>query len=145
MATTPMDRLNWSGYEHCSSSWRVMSLERQALIDSVWQGYNKAPVGLEEMSENDWWHWFMTYMPLLSFNLQVERRGKCPLSMRVFMYSDGSGLAVSWEYSYKEDAKPVYYRVGCHHEWQEVYATYGGEHLDKCTKCGCERYRDSSG
>lgn len=140
------DEINWSGYEIMHMRWNDYNEFQQELIDAVWQGYNNPPIGLEEMSENDWWHNFMTYMPILVFNLQVLRNRDLPLlPMRVFLDEFGGGLAVSWEYNYRYNSIPKYYRIGCHHQWVEIQATYGGQHIYKCSVCNRIRETDSSG
>jgi hypothetical protein len=146
MATTEQDQANWSGYEIVHNEWHDYTPHQRDLIDAVWQGYNNEPVGLEVISENNWWYNFMTYMPDIIFNLQIWRgRGQGMPPMRVFLDSTGGGLAVSWEYNHKGDASPIYYRVGCHHDWKEIESTYGGQHTYMCSVCKRIQEVDSSG
>lgn len=146
MATTRQDQMNWSGYEVMHMRWNDYNEFQQELIDAVWQGSNNPPIGLEEITENSWWHNFMTSVPILVFNLQVyQGKDKGLLPMRVFLDESGGGLAVSWEYNYKGDAAPKYYRVGCHHQWLEISCTRGGLHVYRCSVCNRVQEIDSSG
>lgn len=127
----------------------------------IYGSYNDYPPNWAPIDEDKFWKKFCTYSWQSEEHRQMMRPDTIHMTMpnnnkyshkppvtcaRLFLYSDGTGLAMVYQTKNASYTRPIFYQfAACIHEYvgapSESFNCY---HVSKCIKCGHKSAVDSS-
>lgn len=113
--------------------------------------FNDFPPNWKEVSDDEFWGLFMTYMPHVEEYRQMlpkDRKNAPAIGAKLYFYNDDVGLAMVENYDFKEHKwlPPKLFKFFiCDHEYIPLPQRFNCLHESRCKKCGHFKSVDSSG